>query len=452
MNKFKLFGAVLAVAVMATPAFASVQNVKISGSIDSTYIYREHFDFDDTTQEQSVFITQTILQVDADLTDNVAATVALINERAWDQDPASNATDIDLLRAFVTLREMLYSPLTVVIGRQAFAFGNSFIFDTAGTNNSAPTDSALSGIAEDLTLQTNLDAIRFILDYNPLTIVGFYGAVSPKSSGALADTDNSVNVWGLNATYELGDDMNSLVEAYIFDKKDKSDASDSIVGQVNHIKVVGGRFSTNPLEGINIQGEIAHQGGSIVHAGGGDADVRQQRDAWAYQGIVNYQVPALQDYNPVLSFEYTKLYGNNNNTTNPEEDYTGWDAFFENQDGGTIYNALFNFTDLVLYSVGLSFTPMEDVNAKFTATKVYQHEPQSGSSTVSLVQPDGDTSTSTPSTAGGRELGTEIDGVVTYDYTEDVRFGLNVGVFKPTGVINSDVSAKQILANVRVAF
>ena len=82
-------------------------------------------------------------RADADLTDNVSTTIALINERAWG-DTTNVSTDIDLLLAYVTLREMLYSPLTVVVGKQAFHYGNSFIIDSAGANNAIPADSGLS--------------------------------------------------------------------------------------------------------------------------------------------------------------------------------------------------------------------------------------------------------------------------------------------------------------------
>src|SRR5262245_27302134 len=108
MRKFLL--ALVMVTLLAMPAFASVQNVKVSGDIDSTYLYRHGFDLGANKNgtysqplNQSVFLTQTRLRVDADLTDNVSTTVALINERAWDVD-GENSTDIDLNLAFVTLR------------------------------------------------------------------------------------------------------------------------------------------------------------------------------------------------------------------------------------------------------------------------------------------------------------------------------------------------------------
>ena len=129
----KLTLAIAAVALLASPAFAAVQNVKVSGKIDSSYIYRDRFDLgsqvNNNRRNQSFGLTQTLLRVDADLSDNVQATVQLLNERAWGGstievtdtnsdtftiDGGRNVVDINL--AYVTLREFLYSPLTVVLG------------------------------------------------------------------------------------------------------------------------------------------------------------------------------------------------------------------------------------------------------------------------------------------------------------------------------------------------
>ena len=79
MRKLFVLAAAAAVALTAVPAFASVQNVKISGWTDNTYIYRNNFNLGSKAgispsrvqDEQSLFINQTGLQVDADLTDQV---------------------------------------------------------------------------------------------------------------------------------------------------------------------------------------------------------------------------------------------------------------------------------------------------------------------------------------------------------------------------------------------
>ena len=62
MRKSILLAVVLMVALVAVPASASVQNVKISGSIDSTFLFRDNFDLGLDLlgdEEQKLFITQT---------------------------------------------------------------------------------------------------------------------------------------------------------------------------------------------------------------------------------------------------------------------------------------------------------------------------------------------------------------------------------------------------------
>src|SRR3989344_5369140 len=86
--------AMLLVAFVAMPAMASVQNVKISGSIDSTWLVRNNFDLGLNNigdESQNLFITQAILQADADLTDNVSTTIALIKERVGGHTAANTS-------------------------------------------------------------------------------------------------------------------------------------------------------------------------------------------------------------------------------------------------------------------------------------------------------------------------------------------------------------------------
>jgi len=128
----KLLVAVIAV-LIASPAFASIQNVKVSGDIQTTYVNRQDFSLGalnspiDLTlgdsgslgtpaglKSQSLVAEQTRVRVDADLSDNISATVRLINERAWGTPTSvAGGDDVDLDLAYVTLREFLYSSSAV---------------------------------------------------------------------------------------------------------------------------------------------------------------------------------------------------------------------------------------------------------------------------------------------------------------------------------------------------
>jgi hypothetical protein len=203
----KLLAAALMV-VCASPAFAAIQNVKVSGDITTTFVDRNDFDLGTTLgsegtvtsnsfepvglRKQNVFITQTRLRVDADLSDNVSTTVGLINERAWNGENGSNSTlssgsqtlsggsgstdaldtNVQLYLASVTLREFLYSPLTLQIGRQTFNYGNGLIMAGGGVGNQATGN--LQYVAQDLTERTSYDGVTATLDYKPLTISMIY--------------------------------------------------------------------------------------------------------------------------------------------------------------------------------------------------------------------------------------------------------------------------------------
>jgi len=473
MRKSILLALVLMVTFVAVPVFASVQNIKISGSIDSTWLIRDNFDLgvgdsladDGNDKHQNIFITQTTLQVDADLTDQVSATVGLINERAWDE-PTSSNTDIDIYLAYVTLREMLYSPLTVVIGRQAFSYGNSFIVDSAGANNVAPADSNLQGVANDLTKQTTLDAVRLIFDYNPLTLEFLYSKIDGNTiTGAPDVADDDIDLFGANASYDLGDDMSSQLEAYFFGRVDKSfqTSGGSPASKNDTTYIPGLRASTNPIEGLNVQVEVAMQLGTKVIT---TTQTRgtQKRNALGAQFIANYDVPMAEDYNPVLQYVYTFVSGDSNTSDIPSNTgvndggtYTAWDPFFENQGGGTIYNTLFDLTNMHIHNVSLTANPMEDVTTKLSWTGLWLQQDIPGSSaTFAFRQPDSALSTANTTNVNTNEksLGNEIDVEAVYDYTEDVQIGGKLGWFMPGNLFKTenDSVATQALLNVNVNF
>lgn len=441
------------VAFVAMPAMASVQNVKISGSIDSTWLIRNNFDLGANIvgdETQNLFITQAILQADADLTDNVSTTIALINERAWGDTSANtsdsaNSTDVDLLLAYVTLREMLYSPLTVVVGKQAFHYGNSFIVDSAGTNNSAPADSGLASIAGDLTKQTTQDAIRFIFDYEPLSIELLVSKINSRVNTLTNRPEDDVDLYGVNAGYEVGDSMNTQVEAYFFAKIDKNAqgvaSADPTPSKADTVYVPGLRASTNPIEGLNVQAELAWQRGNKV-ASTGDINENQQREAMGIQAIASYQVPVLEEYKPILAYVYTFVSGDSNPgdvnagsgfEASPNR-WTAWDPMFENQASGTIYNTLFNLTNAHIHTVSAQVNPIEDVTAKVSWTNLRLDKELGGNAAntaFTLVQPDGTATGTLGVNIDEEDIGNEIDATFTYDYTEDVQFGANFGWFFP---------------------
>jgi len=457
--------AVLAL-VVSMPAFASVNNIKVSGSVDSTWLNRANFDLGANNigdETQNLGITQTMVQVDAELTENVSTTVCLINERAWTAKGASAAGDnINIHYAYATLREMLYSPLTVVVGRQAFKYGNSFVVDSTGTNNSAPADSGIQNIAGDLTKQTAQDAVRLIFDYNPLTLELLFSKISANTVSLVPDNDDDIDLYGANASYELGDAWTTMVEGYFFTKVDKTiGAAGADRPRADVAYVPGLRASTNPIEGLNLQGEFAWQGGNRSTSGTGARQNNQRRNALGAQVMANYQIPVLEEYKPTADYVYTYVSGDRNvsgvnrdpGRGNPVsgENYTAWDPMFENQGGGKIYNAIFNLSNMHIHSASFSVSPIEDVTTKFSWSGLWLDK-KYDSTAVTLVQPDNNAGVAGATTTAAvnrneEDLGFELDFDAVYDYTEDVQIGASLGYFFPGDVFES-VSSKAAVANV----
>lgn len=475
----KLLALVLVAIMAASPAFAAVQNVKVSGDIDSTYINRQHFNLGTKnvnglevgSKDQNTAITQTRLRVEADLSDNVSTTIGLINERAWDAEGnVSGDTNIQLYLAYATLRELLYSPLTVTVGRQVLAYGNGFILGDGGTNNVATGN--LGTVAADLTKRTTWDGVKAVFDYKPLTLDLLYfrnsgsGTHTGNVIGAAdyASRDND-DVYGLNANYQLGDSMNTVVEGYFFTRVNRALSSNetfhnSVRADTTYLP--GLRVSTNPVKGLNVGGEVAWQlGNKTNHNTSSTEEDTARRRAFAAQAMASYDLPVLEQYKPVLSASYTYVSGDKNGDVAPTntaqvsgETYSAWDPFFEAQGGGTIYNTMFNLTNMQIWNAGIKASPIEDVTAKFSWSNLYANQRYlSGKNNFAFVQPDGSTAAS-PSINTRKHIGNEYDVNVDYAYTEDVTFGLNLGWFVPGSIFSgaNDTTASQALAHVLVNF
>jgi hypothetical protein len=508
------------VVLMASPAFAAIQNVKVSGDITTTFIDRSSFDLgltgadeaawlsggSDLTgnkesiglKKQNVFITQTRLRVDADLSDNVSTTVGLINERAWNsengyyytgtnQNPSnvnlsSDAldTNVQLYLASVTLREFLYSPLSVTIGRQVFSYGNGLVIGN-GPGNQATGN--LQFVAQDLTERTSEDGIKAVLDYKPLTIDLIYFKNNQLVlNGSVNAVQSHSDVYGYNANYQLGDAFNTVIEQYVFARFNKDQNQTGYVtpfttlptngtDKGDTLYVPGLRASTNPIKGLNVQGELAWQLGThpvALNSTSPTLEEAEHRNGMAAQFLASYSLPVLEKYKPTVNASYTYLSGDKDGNINYNvtpgakiaRTYSAWDPFTGAQAAGTIWQSLYPLTNLNILSAGASVSPLEDVTAAFTWTNLWAADSYSFNNPLAIYQPDGGTNLLYPITKKDRRgLGNEYDLNFTYNYTEDVTFGVSLGWYFTGSALQSTVdgfankdAASQALANVAVKF
>ncbi len=416
------------VALMAAPAFASVQNVKVGGDLATTSILRDGFDFNNGRQNE--IAAQTRLKVSADMTDNVSSTISLTNEKLWGD---STASAVNLEAAYVTMKELLYSSLTVTVGRQPLAYGNQLIVGNS-------SGSAFAQPIGDLLYATGFDAVKAVLSYDALTVDVFAARVN---NGVPNTVDNNINgthdnqnLYGINANYKFGDKMSTVVEGYTFARM-----NDNVLKSENTY-VPGLRVSTNPIEGLNLQLEGAYQFGTINNANVLADQMTDRRHAYAIQGGANYALPVLKDMKPVVGAQYTLLSGNKaENGPDVHKEGKAWDPMFENQNSGRIFDAVIVNSNRQLSTLSLEVTPINDLTAKASWNALWLAQKQNYVS---------------GSANSNKYLGSEADLDLTYAYTEDVKFGVSAGYFA-TGknfLVGStgNNNASQLLSSVSVAF
>lgn len=417
MRLLTLFCVVAMAVAFAMPAQAAVQNVKVSGDLTMRGIFRDKFDLtdDNTTLDSDAFLMSTVgVNVEADLTDNVSAMIRVVNQRDIDTD-ATTDNDIDIDLAYITFQEMLYSPLTVTIGRQDLWVGDGFLVGARLQDGSA-------GItASEFTDIISFDAVKAVVDYDPWTITGICAKIAENITTSSDDEDLAV----LNIGY-IFEQYEAEAEGYYIYKKTGASEDDEI-------NTIGLRGSGVPLENLELRGEFALQFG--------DYDSSTDREAWAIDVSGEYTFVDIE-WVPVVGLEYVYLSGEE---ATPSGDYEAFDRLYY----GKTYSAIREWQDVYytttdttdtagntnehMIIISASAQPIENLTA--SAKYIY----------FMLAEDDSDNED---------ELGSELDLELTYDYTEDVTFGLLAAWFFPGDVFTSpnDDDANLVVGTVSLAF
>jgi hypothetical protein len=473
------------VAGLSFAAYAEVQNIKVSGDIRETGIARDNLALSsnsavaDYGKNVSGLLSQVRLRVDADLTDNVSATVRLINERLWgaDKNATNNGGDADIALdlANVTLKEFLYSPLTVVVGRQELRYGNAMVIGAVNTNmisynHVAGANQYLPKSVDDLSLRKSFDAIKAVLNYDPLVLDFVYARVDQNN----VKNDFDTNLTGMNASYSIAKDL--LAEAYFWNRSRR--AVQTAVGvspsQGENLKTAGVKLAYTGVKDLALSFEGAYQFGDHLRnstwypnelttyrhdaGAGGTTNLTNQRrsvNAFAIQAIASYAFSGLK-YSPMLSASYNYRSGDKYHSL--KRVYTGWDPMYEDQLGGTIINKLF-YNNFQLGNISASVKPMSDLKLSFDwYIASLNHTYTEQTSSVAGAQPVRLNSVSGDPTfymnAGKAFLGNEFEAALTYDYTEDVQLMLSGGAFIPGKAFASDnnKTATQVMGSMKVTF
>jgi Alginate export len=445
-----LLALALLVGLTFSAAYAEVQNVKVSGDIIASAVARSHFDLqragnDKSVLKQNFLMSQIRLRVDADLTDNVQATVRLINERIWNgqndvnSGNGANSTSIDLDLAYVTLKEFLYSPLSLTIGRQEIRFGNGMIIGNAKdaiATGSIPTE------------RKAFDAIRATLNYDPLVVDLVYAQVKQTNS----DNRNTISLTGINAKYAI--DKKTDVSVYYWLKRNKDNTGIvPATSKADTLSTIGALISSSPIENLTASLEAAYQfGRNTTQVVGSEAnDSRKKRhDAYAIQAMVDYTFAKVKT-TPKIGASFTSLSGGLKGGTRNE----GWDPMFYDQKLNNIVYTILPFSNMNAFNLKGSMKPVEDV----TVSAVYGYYNVAQRNGESYVIPNSYNNgldyigIGLGTYTGKTHLGSALDGTIIYDYTEDVQFGLTAGFFRPGNALAANATdAAQLIGSMKVTF
>ncbi|MDP8257936.1 MAG: alginate export family protein [Candidatus Aadella gelida] len=458
MKLLKVMCVIALMFAVSTAAFAETQSVKVSGDITMRGMARNNYDLDSNdipaaagteNSDWATYLTSTAeIQVDADLTDNVSGVIRLVNQRVWGDlnytsngtanagelrridangtvtNPAitgANAFNVDVDLAYIELKEFLYSPLTLKIGKQDLWFGKGFIIGAQLQDNQN------SLYADEYTAVTSFDAIRATLDYYPWTIDAVYSKIAENARRS----NDDVNLYGVNVGY-LFDDYNAEAEAYWFWKESRNPGGTGVNGidlasignDSNDVHTFGMRGSFDPIEDWTIALEGAYQGGAYMLA---NQQNERDRQGWAFDALLECRY--WQDdfaWKPVLGLEYIFYSGDDNlgtDTAATTGDYEGWDPMFR----GKFDTAIREFQN-VYYTTAQasspSYTNQHQVLLRGTLEPTDSLTFDASYGHFWLAE-------QFSAATSNKNIGDEIDLQLTWDYTEDVQFGLLAGWFIP---------------------
>jgi hypothetical protein len=490
MRFLKVLCVLALVLMFAGAAYAETQSVKVSGDLTIRGLYRDRYDYLPKAQEtetnprtgrtsttQDWFMSTTEVQVDADLTDNVQTVIRLLNQRDWNvstksveatEGSVNNGTattlatngrggytanadefDVGVELAYVQLKDFIYSPLTLTIGRQNLWFGKGFI---VGLNLQNPNNTIAAG---EYTAMTAFDAVKAVLDYDPWTITGIYSKVFENVIQASDDVD----LYGVNVGYKFNA-YKGEAEGYWFYKKDNQvDKFWDGKNPGNNVHNIGIRGSFDPIDVITLAGEAVVQGGTYV--GSRYQRAWRNRLAGALDGSLECRYWADKfTWKPKLGTEYI-WYSGNENEANPAQatgTFTGFDGMYRGKFDSAIREFVGKFyasgrygqqTDRLQSMPDASWTnqsqliflgsvqPMESVLLKANYNLFWNMAKYD----VSDAKSNG-------------FVGQEIDLVANWDYTEDVSFNLLAGWFIPGAVYDrkTNNTATDVVGSVKVSF
>jgi len=484
----KLLTAVCALALVLSFSFSAsavVQNVKVGGDIEIKGIYQDAYDIIDEVEIAGVqvydngptvhdYLIQTIrLYVDASLTDNVNAYVRLIHNQDWGLNAFDPVDDVEVDLAYLTLNEMYGYPFSLTIGRQELLYGEGFL---VGDGIRGTVDSVNQTYQYDT--RKSFDAIKAVWDYEPHQIDLFVAKITEGANVALngnplvffnpvavpVDTDN--DLYGINWNYDGG--MYGLWDLGLFYN------SSNVVGanednQTWALSLRGeGTIPQIEVGTLALKGEIVKEWGIVEQAANvgtagffGTSTDSEDLNAWG--GYVEGEYTFDNVYAPYIGLGYIYMSGDDYDSDQIEQ----FNPLFEDEKYGEIAEVLYglglfnapgagvagfgldtSITNASIWKLSAGVNPTEN-----TALDLTYYSLSAAQEVWGFVDPDDQP----------KYLGSEYDVTFTYNYSEDVAFGLMYALFIPGRFWEVDTdeiagwdvnlqNAQELIGSVKVTF
>ncbi len=476
----KLLTAVCALALVLGFAFsasAAVQNVKVGGDIEVMGVYQRAYDIYDTIEIGGVtvydndpvthdyLIQSTRLYVDASLTDNVNAYVRLIHNQDWGQNTFDPADDVEVDLAYLTLNEMYGYPFSLTIGRQELRYGEGFL---VGDGIRDTVDSVNQTYQYDT--RKSFEAIKAVWTYEPHQLDLFVAKITEGSNTdpvfgvAPVNTDN--DLYGINWNYDGG--MYGLWDLGLFYdrfntvgfEKDNQTWALSLRGE--------GSLPQIDIGTLALKGEIVREWGLVEQGAlpgtsgwfGASTDA-EILDAWG--GYLEAEYTFDNVYAPYLGLGYIYMSGDDYDSKAIQQ----FNPLFEDETYGQIAEVVYGlYGGFLQRAGGANFGDTTMTNARIWKLSAGVNPTENtglGITYYSLTSNEPIISWTADAEDQESYIGAEYDVTFTYNYSEDVTFGLMYARFMPGDFFNEgsdDVAAmdidldnaQELLGSVKVTF
>jgi len=269
-----------------------------------------------------------------------------------------------------------------------------------------------------------------ILDLKPITVTG---AALKVVETALTVANDDVNAYAINVGYDLAEvGMKSGVGEVYWVERAGRDANSRKTPVDNY----GVRIQASPVENFNAGAEFCYQRTKqLINTASNLQDEAARNRGDSNTALLLNAGLTMPDVvmAPSISVDYTRLSKN-------------WNAMMEDLTPADIANALFPGTNVQCIGATLAMKPMTDLVAslRFATFRSVKEINAFANNWNAAYTMDGNK----------RHLGNELDLHLTYDYSEDVQFGLMGGIFAP-GRAFAPVNRKdatQVIGSMKVTF